>query len=60
VAAVAAVDAATASRDLQAIKITVRQLPAYYTVDAALAIGAVKIHQHRPNNIDREVLFEAW
>jgi 4-hydroxybenzoyl-CoA reductase subunit alpha len=58
VAAVAAVDDAIARKALALIKLTVRQLPAYYTVRAALAEQAVDIHSHRPGNIERDVLFE--
>src|SRR5499433_3351506 len=58
VAAVAAVDDATAKRALGLIKLTVRELPAHYTSKAAMADGASNIHAHRPNNIERDVLFE--
>src|SRR5262245_61644396 len=58
VAAVAAVDDATARKALALIKLTVRELPAYYTAQAALAPDAVELHKHRPNNIERGVLFE--
>ncbi|MBI3702433.1 MAG: hypothetical protein HY244_00945 [Rhizobiales bacterium] len=40
VAAVAAVDDATAREALRRIKLTVRELPAYYTAKSALAPGA--------------------
>jgi 4-hydroxybenzoyl-CoA reductase subunit alpha len=58
VAAVAAVDDATARKALALIKFNVRELPAYYTAKAALAPGAVDIHMHRPNNLERDVFFE--
>src|ERR1043166_9554993 len=58
VAAVAAVDDATAKRALGLIKLKVRELPAHYTSKAAMADGASNIHAHRPNNIERDVLFE--
>src|SRR3984893_18413698 len=58
VAAVAAVDDATARKAVELIRMTVRGLPAYYTARAALAPDAVAIHAHRPNNIERDVLFE--
>src|SRR5919197_282232 len=45
VAAVAAVDDATARKALSLIKLTVRELPAYYTAQAALAPDAVELHQ---------------
>jgi 4-hydroxybenzoyl-CoA reductase subunit alpha len=58
VAAVAAVDDATAKRAISLIKLKVRELPAYYTSAAAMADGAVDIHARKPNNIERDVLFE--
>src|SRR5262247_1190816 len=58
VAAVAAVDDATARKALSLIKLTVRELPAYYTSKTALAPEAVNIHDHRPRNIERDVFFE--
>src|SRR5262249_46278456 len=58
VAAVAAVDDATAKRALGLIKLKVRELPAHYTSKSAMADGAITIHTHRPNNIERDVLFE--
>jgi 4-hydroxybenzoyl-CoA reductase subunit alpha len=58
VAAVAAVDDATARKALALIKLKVRELPAYYTALAALAEHAVDLHAHRPGNIERDVLFE--
>src|ERR1043166_8558548 len=58
VAAVAAVDDATARKAIALIKLTVRELPAYYTAREATAAGAADIHAHRRNNIERDVLFE--
>jgi 4-hydroxybenzoyl-CoA reductase subunit alpha len=58
VAAVAAVDDATAKRALALIRLEVRELPAYYSSGAALAEGAAVIHAHKPGNIERDVLFE--
>ena len=58
VAAVAAVDDATAAKALKLITMTVRELPAYYTAREAMAPGAVNIHDHRPGNIERSVDFE--
>jgi 4-hydroxybenzoyl-CoA reductase subunit alpha len=58
VAAVAAVDDATAKEALRRIKLKVRELPAYHTARAALAPGATEIHERRPHNIERDVLFE--
>jgi 4-hydroxybenzoyl-CoA reductase subunit alpha len=58
VAAVAAIDDATARKALSLIKLKIRELPAYYTAEAAMAPGAVDIHAYRPHNIERDVLFE--
>ncbi len=58
VAAVAAVDDLTAKRALGLIRLKVREWPAYYTSKEAMAAGAVTIHPHKPNNIERDVLFE--
>jgi len=58
VAGVAAIDDATAKRALGLIKLKVKELPAYYTSKQALTAGANIIHAHRPNNVERDVLFE--
>ena len=58
VAAVAAIDDATAVKAVRLIKLTVRKLPAYYTAREALAPDAVAIHDKKPGNLEREVLFE--
>jgi 4-hydroxybenzoyl-CoA reductase subunit alpha len=58
VAAVAAVDDATARKAVELIRMKVRELPAYYTAAAALAPDAVGLHARRPGNIERDVLFE--
>jgi 4-hydroxybenzoyl-CoA reductase subunit alpha len=58
VAAVAAVDDATAKRAIGLIRLTVRELPAYFTAKEAMAWGVAEIHAHRPNNIERDVAFE--
>lgn len=58
VAAVAAIDDVIARRAVELIKLKIRELPAYYTAQAALAPDAVNIHEHRPQNIERDVLFE--
>jgi 4-hydroxybenzoyl-CoA reductase subunit alpha len=58
VAAVAAVDDATARKAAALIRLKIRELPAYHTVAAALAADAVNIHAHRPRNIERDVFFE--
>src|SRR5262245_33189378 len=58
VAAVAAVDDATARKAVSLIKLKVRELPAYYTSKAALAPDAVTLHARKPHNIERDVFFE--
>ena len=58
VAAVAAIDDATAREALRRIKLRVRELPAYHTAKAAMAPDAIAIHNRRPHNIERDVLFE--
>src|SRR6476620_782824 len=58
VAAVAAIDDATAKEALKRIKLKVRELPAYHTSRAAMAPDAVDLHEHRPSNIERDVYFE--
>lgn len=55
VAAVAAVDAATAERALQLIRLKVRELPAYFTSQEARVSGAVPLHEDYPDNILRSV-----
>ena len=58
VAAVAAVDDASARQAVEAIRMTVREWPAYYTSKAALAPGAAQLHEKKPGNVERDVLFE--
>jgi 4-hydroxybenzoyl-CoA reductase subunit alpha len=58
VAAVAAIDAATAAAAIRRIKLTVRELPAYFTTKDAFAPGAVALHEKKPGNLEREVTFE--
>src|SRR3954470_6847640 len=58
VAAVAAGDDATARQAISLIKLTVRELPAYFTSEAALAPDAVTLHARKPRNLERDVLFE--
>jgi 4-hydroxybenzoyl-CoA reductase subunit alpha len=55
VAAVAAVDEATAERALAAIVVEYEVLPALTTVKAAMKPGAPAIHDDKPNNVLREV-----
>ncbi len=58
VAAVAAIDDATAKQALRRIKLKVRGLPAYHSAAEALAAGAIAIHDYRPHNVERDVVFE--
>ena len=58
VAAVAAVDIATAQRALDLVEIEYEELPAYFTAEAARAGDAIQLHEERPGNIEREVDFE--
>jgi len=58
VAAVAAVDDATAKKAIALITMSVKELPAYYTAKAAMAEGATLIHDHRKGNVDRNVDYE--
>ena len=55
VAAVAAIDAATAQRALDLIEFEVRELPAYYSSAAARAADAMLLHDNKPGNLEREV-----
>ena len=55
VAAVAAVDAATADRALAAIELDIEPLPAYFSADQARAPDAVLLHERKPGNVEREV-----
>ena len=59
VAAVAAVDDATAKRAIALIKLKVRELPAYYTLAGGDGRGRdASSMRARPGNIERDVLFE--
>jgi 4-hydroxybenzoyl-CoA reductase subunit alpha len=55
VAAVAAVDDDTAERALALIRLRVRELPAYFSAEAARAPGAVLLHDTHGGNVLREV-----
>ena len=55
VAAVAAIDAATAQHAIDLIEFEVRKLPAYYTSAEARAVDAVLLHDNKPGNLEREV-----
>jgi len=58
IAAIAALDDATAKEALRRIKLKVRELPAYHTARQAMAPDAIALHDHRPRNLERDVLFE--
>ena len=58
VAAVAAIDEATADKAIRLIKMKVRELPAYFTAADAMAPDAVQLHEKKPGNLEREVTFE--
>src|ERR1700693_3002892 len=55
VAAVAAIDAATAQRALELIEFGARELRAYPSPAAARAADAVLLHENKPGNLEREV-----
>ena len=55
IAAVAAVDEATARLAVSRIHLRVRELPAYFTAADARAADAELLHDNKPNNIEREV-----
>ncbi len=55
VAAVAAVDAATATRALALIEVEIEPLPAHFTAEEARGPGAVLLHEDKPGNVEREV-----
>ncbi len=57
-AAVAALDEATAAAALALIKVELKELPAYYTAEEARASGAVQLHDERPGNLERDAHFE--
>ncbi len=58
VAAVAAIDEATADKAIRLIRIRVKELPAYFTAAEAMAPGAVQLHEKKPGNLERDVSFE--
>lgn len=55
VAAVAAVDEATARAALAAIALDLEPLPALFDAKSALAPDAVRLHEDKPGNVEREV-----
>ena len=58
VAAVAAIDEATAERAVRLLRMKVRELPAYFKAADALAPDAVPLHARKPGNIERDAHFE--
>jgi len=58
VAAVAADNDSIAREAIRRIKFKVRELPAYYTAKDALTPSAVPLHDKKPGNLERDVLFE--
>lgn len=58
VAAVAAVDEATAEKAISLITMEVEELPAYYNADKSREPGATLLHDDRPGNIERDVHHE--
>ena len=55
VAAVAAVDHASATAALAAIALDIDPLPAYFSAAGARSEGAVLLHDDKPGNVEREV-----
>lgn len=55
IAAVAAIDEATATAALALIRLRVRELPAYFSAAAARAPDALLLHDNKPGNIERAV-----
>jgi 4-hydroxybenzoyl-CoA reductase subunit alpha len=55
VAAVAAIDEATAAKALKLIRVEYEALPAYFDARKAMKPGATPIHAEKPNNVLREV-----
>jgi 4-hydroxybenzoyl-CoA reductase subunit alpha len=55
IAAVAAIDARTAEQALGLIRLQVKELPGYFTAEAARAPGAMPLHADGPGNLLRDV-----
>ncbi|MCF3592792.1 4-hydroxybenzoyl-CoA reductase subunit alpha [Rhodobacteraceae bacterium LMO-12] len=55
IAAVAAVDAATAARALDLIELEIEELPACYSPAQSRAPNAPLLHDNKPGNLEREV-----
>ncbi len=58
IAAVAAIDDATALAALAKIKVTYKPLPTYYKAREAIAPDAMDLHEKRPGNIERLTEFD--
>jgi 4-hydroxybenzoyl-CoA reductase subunit alpha len=58
VAAVAAIDAATAERALELIELEIEELPASFTAAEARMARAGQLHEGKPGNLEREVHHE--
>ena len=58
IAAVAAIDIATAEQALKLIKLNIKPLPAYFTSAKSRAAGAEQLHADKPGNVEREVRHE--
>lgn len=58
VAAVAAIDVATAQAALDLIEVEYEELPAYFTAAASRAPDAMLLHDDKPGNIERHVEFD--
>src|SRR5689334_4768913 len=58
VAAVAAIDDASAKAAIALISMVVRELPAYFTAAEAMGPDAIRIHERKRGNIERAVDFE--
>jgi len=58
VAAVAAIDEASAEKALGLIRMEVEELPAYQDPRAARKAGAIDLHDDRPGNLEREIHHE--
>jgi 4-hydroxybenzoyl-CoA reductase subunit alpha len=55
IAAVAAVDEATAQAAMDLIAVHIEPIPAYFTAKDARVAGSVLLHDNKPGNIEREV-----
>ena len=58
VAAVAAIDVETAQNALDLIEVVYDELPASFTAEAAMGVGAAPLHEKRPKNVERHVEYD--